>query len=177
VRNIKFIKAILTTIFVIFVFTQSKSEVKIAFVEMDTIMKESLAGKSLIKQLSNINNDNKKYFDQYKKKLDSKKNKINSQKNILSKDEYEKKVLALNSDFESFKKEGRNKINFIESKRDEAMKKILSELKIILSEYSDKHKLTFIIDQKNIIIGMSDLNVTKEILELLNLKLKKISLN
>lgn len=176
-RNIKFIKAILTTIFVIFVFTQSKSEVKIAFVEMDTIMKESLAGKSLIKQLSNINNDNKKYFDQYKKKLDSKKNKINSQKNILSKDEYEKKVLALNSDFESFKKEGRNKINFIESKRDEAMKKILSELKIILSEYSDKHKLTFIIDQKNIIIGMSDLNVTKEILELLNLKLKKISLN
>ena len=135
-RNIKFIKAILTTIFVIFVFTQSKSEVKIAFVEMDTIMKESLAGKSLIKQLSNINNDNKKYFDQYKKKLDSKKNKINSQKNILSKDEYEKKVLALNSDFESFKKEGRNKINFIESKRDEAMKKILSELKIILSEYS-----------------------------------------
>ena len=144
---------------------------------MDTIMKESLAGKSLIKQLSNINNDNKKYFDQYKKKLDSKKNKINSQKNILSKDEYEKKVLALNRDFESFKKEGRNKINFIESKRDEAMKKILSELKIILSEYSDKHKLTFIIDQKNIIIGMSDLNVTKEILELLNLKLKKISLN
>ena len=174
--NIKFIKAILTTIFVILVFTQSKSEVKIAFVEMDTIMEESLAGKSLIKQLTNINNDNKKYFDEYKKKLDLKKNKINSQKNILSKDEYEKKVLALNSDFESFKKEGRNKINFIESKRDEAMKKILSELKIILSEYSDKHKLTFIIDQKNIIIGMSDLNVTKEILELLNLKLKKISL-
>ena len=174
--NIKFIKAILTTIFVILVFTQSKYEVKIAFVEMDTIMEESLAGKSLIKQLTNINNDNKKYFDEYKKKLDLKKNKINSQKNILSKDEYEKKVLALNSDFESFKKEGRNKINFIESKRDEAMKKILSELKIILSEYSDKHKLTFIIDQKNIIIGMSDLNVTKEILELLNLKLKKSSL-
>ena len=176
-RNIKFIKAILTTIFVIFVFTQSKSEVKIAFVEMDTIMKESLAGKSLIKQLSNINNDNKKYFDQYKKKLDSKKNKINSQKNILSKDEYEKKVLALNSDFESFKKEGRNKINFIESKRDEAMKKILSELKIILSEYSDKHKLTFIIDQKNIIIGRSDLNVTQEVLKKLNNKIKKITLN
>ena len=174
--NIKFIKAILTTIFFFFLFTQSKSEVKIASVEMDTIMEESLAGKSLIKQLTNINNDNKKYFDEYKKKLDLKKNKINSQKNILSKDEYEKKVLALNSDFESFKKEGRNKINFIESKRDEAMKKILSELKIILSEYSDKHKLTFIIDQKNIIIGMSDLNVTKEILELLNLKLKKISL-
>ena len=71
--NIKFIKAILTTIFVILVFTQSKSEVKIAFVEMDTIMEESLAGKSLIKQLTNINNDNKKYFDEYKKKLDLKK--------------------------------------------------------------------------------------------------------
>ena len=32
-------------------------------------------------------------------------------------------------------------------------------------EYSKKNELTFIIDQKNIIIGKSDLNITKEILK------------
>ena len=57
------------------------------------------------------------------------------------------------------------------------MKKIFDELKILLSEYSNKNKLTFIIDQKNIIIGRSDLNVTNEILKLLDSKLKKITLN
>ena len=57
------------------------------------------------------------------------------------------------------------------------MQKILSELKILLSDYSNENNLTFIIDQKNIIIGKSDLNITSQILKLLDKKLKKVSLN
>jgi len=37
--------------------------------------------------------------------------------------------------------------------------------------------LTFIIDQKNIIIGKTDLNITNEILKLLDQKLKKVKIN
>ena len=40
-----------------------------------------------------------------------------------------------------------------------------------------KNDLAFIIDQKNIIIGRTDLNITKDILELLDQKIKKIKLN
>ena len=57
------------------------------------------------------------------------------------------------------------------------MEKILAELTIILTEYSKKNELSFVIDQKNIIIGRVDLNITKEILKLLNAKLKKVPLN
>ena len=69
------------------------------------------------------------------------------------------------------------KIRSLQKKRDKGMNKILSELKIVLSEYSDQNKLTFIIDQKNIVIGRSDLNVTQEVLKKLNNKIKKITLN
>jgi len=55
------------------------------------------------------------------------------------------------------------------------MKKILDELNIVLSEYSKKNELTFIIDQKNIIMGKADLNITNEIIKLLNLKIKKLN--
>ena len=115
-----------------------------------------------------------KYFNEYKKKLDLEKNKIQTQKNILSKEEYEKKIISLNKDFEKFKIDGNKKINLLKLKRDKAMDKILSELNILLSEYSNKNELTFIIDQKNIVIGKTNLNITKEILKLLDLKLKKI---
>ena len=57
------------------------------------------------------------------------------------------------------------------------MKKILGELNIVLTEYSNKNELTFIIDQKNIIIGKSDLNITNEIIKQLNQKLKEITYN
>jgi len=109
--------------------------------------------------------------------LSSKKQKISAQKNILAVEEYNKKIIDINKDFEKFQKEAKKRITLVQSKRDVGMKKIFDELKILLSEYSNKNKLTFIIDQKNIIIGRSDLNVTNEILKLLDSKLKKITLN
>ena len=69
------------------------------------------------------------------------------------------------------------KIELLKTKRNIGMKKILDELNILLSEYSEKNELTFIIDQNNIIMGKADLNITNEIIKLLNLKLKKITLN
>ena len=175
--NIQYFKTVILTVFVLLIFTQSKSAVKIAIIDTEVIMKESLAGKSLIKQLSKIDDSNKKYFLKYEKKLKLKKEKISSQINILSKEEYDKKVLILNEDFKKYQDEVRDKLELTKSKRDKALKKILSELNVLLSNYSNENELTFIIDQKNIIIGRTDLNVTSEILKLIDLKLKKVSLN
>jgi len=173
----QYFKTIIFTVFVIFIFTQSKSETKIAIIDTEVIMKESLAGKSLIKQLTKIDNNNKKYFLEYEKNLKLKKKKISSQINILAKEEYDKKVIILNDDFKKYQKEVQDKIKLTQSKRNVAIKKILSELNILLSEYSNKNELTLIIDQKNIIIGRADLNITTEILKLIDSKLKKVSLN
>ena len=175
--NIQYFKTVILTVFVLLIFTQSKSAVKIAIIDTEVIMKESLAGKSLIKQLSKIDDSNKKYFLEYEKKLKLEKEKISSQINILSKEEYDKKVLILNDDFKKYQKEVRDKSELTKSKRDKALKQILIELNVLLSNYSNENELTFIIDQKNIIIGRTDLNVTNEILKLINLKLKKVSLN
>ena len=174
---IEFIKVVTIITLMTLLSSQSHSENKIAFVEMELLINNSLAGKSLIKQLDELDKKNKKYFIEYKKKLSLEKEKINSQKNILSKEEYEKKVISLNKDFENFQNDGKKKIEILKLKRNKAMKDILSELNILLSEYSDENKLSFIIDNKNIIIGRSDLNITNEILKLLDKKLKKVSIN
>ena len=174
---IEFIKVVTIITLMTLFSSQSHSENKIAFVEMELLINNSLAGKSLIKQLDELDKKNKKYFIEYKKKLSLEKEKINSQKNILSKEEYEKKVISLNKDFENFQNDGKKKIEILKLKRNKAMKDILSELNILLSEYSDENKLSFIIDNKNIIIGRSDLNITNEILKLLDKKLKKVSIN
>ena len=110
-----------------------------------------------------------------KKSYLKKKKKISSQKDILSKEEYNKNVIILNEEFENFKKNGKKKIELLKTKRNTGMKKILDELNIVLSEYSKKNELTFIIDQKNIIMGKADLNITNEIIKLLNLKIKKLN--
>ena len=175
-NNFRCIKIIVITFFVIFLSTQSKSEIKIAVVEMDVLMKKSLAGKSLIEQLKKFDSKNKIFFNEEKKKLALEKDKISAQKNILSKEEYEKKVISLNKKYTNFQKKAEEKLQSLKSKRDVAMKKILKEVTIVLSEYSSKNELTFIIDQKNIIIGKTELNVTNKVLKLVDSRIKKVSL-
>ena len=140
-------------------------------------MNKSLAGKSLIEQLNKIDKKNSIDLKQIKEKLNSEKKDISQKKNILSNDEYNNKVTALNKKFESFQSDARAKVQKMKSLRDNGLQKIMNELNIILSEYSKKNELTFIIDQKNIIIGKTDLNITNEILKLLDQKLKKVKIN
>tara|TARA_B110000914_G_C15478976_1_gene454647 strand:+ start:583 stop:1104 length:522 start_codon:yes stop_codon:yes gene_type:complete len=171
-KNIKFFLFCI----IMLISTQVKSEVKVAFIEMDKLINSSIVGASLIKQLNAIDTRNRKNFDEIKKKLNLEKKKINSQMNVLSEEEYKKKVSNLNKEFEDFKEKGKKEIQSLEKKRVIAMKKILGQINLILSKYSEENQLTFIIDQKNIIIGQTNLNVTDEILKKLNSKLKKISL-
>ena len=173
----KIIKIIFCSVFLVFFSSQSYSEIKIAFIEIDTLITQSLAGKSLNEQLDKIDKKNKKNFDEIQKKLLIEKNDLVQKKNILSSDEYDKSIINLNKKFNSTQADVKNKINLLRSKKNEGIAKILKELNILLTEYSNKNQLTFIIDQKNIIIGKSDLNITKEILKSLNQKLSKININ
>ena len=156
--------------------TQVKSEINVAFIEMDKLINSSKVGESLIKQLNVIDSQNRKNFDEIKKKLSLEKKKITSQKNVLSEEDYNKKVLSLNKEFKDYKENGKKEIQLLEKKRVIAMKKILEQINLILSKYSEEKQLTFIIDQKNIVIGETGLNITGEILKKLNSRLKKISL-
>ena len=173
----KIIKIIFCFVFLVFIPSQSKSEIKIAFIEIDTLISQSLAGKSLTEQLIKIDKKNRKDFDEIQKKLLIKKNNLSKKKNILSSDEFDKNVIDLNKKFNSSQADIKNKINLLRSKKNEGITKILKELNILLTEYSNKNQLTFIIDQKNIVIGKSDLNITKEILKSFNQKISKIDIN
>ncbi|MDA7714174.1 OmpH family outer membrane protein [Candidatus Pelagibacter sp.] len=174
---IKNFKIIFLSFFFLFLSTQGKSEVKVAFIQMDILIYESSAGKSLIEQLNKIDKKNKKNFKSFKEKLDKEKSDLSQKKNILSKDEYEKKVIDLNKKFKSFQEDVKNEIKKLQSKKNIGVTKILNELNLMLNQYSNKNELTFIIDQKNIIIGKSDLNITNKILKSLNEKLPKININ
>jgi outer membrane protein len=173
----KNITKIVFFVFLAFSFTQSKAETKVAFIDIDTLMNQSSAGKSLSEQLNNINQINQKNFKTIKEKLDIEKNDLSKKKNILSTDEYKKQVIDLNKKFKSLQADAKKKNESLQLKRNDSINFFLSELNKLLSEYSNKNQLTFIIDQKNIIIGKTELNITNEILKSLNKKIPKITIN
>ena len=68
---------------------------KIYYLNVDFILNESKIGKKLIKELENLHEDNLKLIKETEKKLIQKDKDIKNTKNIISKIEFEKKLLLL----------------------------------------------------------------------------------
>ena len=59
----------------------------------------------------------------------------------------------------------------------DATNKFFEILNPILADYSKENSISIILRKKDIVIAKSDLDITDTIIELINLKIKKISLN
>ena len=62
-------------------------------------------------------------------------------------------------------------------KRNDALSKLLKEINQLLIEYSERTKISIMLDKKNVIISKNENDITKEILDLLDKKITKIKIN
>jgi len=97
-------KTLLSLILVIsFFFTNLVlSEQKIAFIDMDKVISKSNSGSSVLKQLNDLSNKNKKFLKDEEKKFKEKEKKLISQKNIISGVDFKNKIDELKSEIKSY---------------------------------------------------------------------------
>ncbi len=149
----------------------------LAFIDMDQILSKSKIGIYINNEIEKKNNLSQKILKEMEEDLRSKDNKINSQKNILSENELKKKIDELNEDLKNYQKitqESRNKINSFQIS---ATGKLLKNLKPILAEYSKDKNISIIFQKKDLIIAKNSLNITKDIIKILDQKVEKIDLD
>ena len=103
--------------------------------------------------------------------------KIIAQKNILDKAEFEKKIVSLREKANKYRIERKEIIDNLTKKKIQATAKLLDQIRPILAEYSANKSISIIIEKKNIIIGKSELDITKDILSIVVKKISKIKIN
>ena len=172
------IRSLLLFIFFIFFSKNSLShEKRIVYIDLNKIMSNSIAGKSITSQLENNHKKNILKFNNIEEKLKKEEADIISQKNVVSKEEFEKKIIDLRDKANKFRKERNDNINNLNNQRLEATSKMIKLVRPILSEFSDKNSISLIIDKKNVIIGKTALDITDDILKIIDEKIGKITLN
>ena len=149
----------------------------IVYIDINKIINESKVGISLNEQLKKINDKNIKEFKTAEASLKSEEENILKQKNILKEEDFSIKVNNLREKYESYNQTKKNKNNNLRKRRDNAAGKILTTVNEILRDYSVKNSISMIIDKKNIVIGKTQLDITNDILDLLNKKITNISLD
>ena len=172
------IRSLLLLIFFIFFSKISLSHEKtIVYIDLNKIMNNSIAGKSITSQLENNHKKNISKFKNIEEELKKEEAEIISQKNVITKKEFEKKIINLRDKANKFRKERNSNINNLNNQRLEATSKMITLVRPILSEFSDKNSISLIIDKKNIIIGKTLLDITDDILKIIDEKIGKIQLN
>ena len=172
------IRSLLLLIFFIFFSKISLSHEKtIVYIDLNKIMNNSIAGKSITSQLENNHKKNISKFKNIEEELKKEEAEVISQKNVITKEEFKKKIIDLRNKANKFRKERNNNINNLNNQRLEATSKMITLVRPILSEFSDKNSISLIIDKKNIIIGKTLLDITDDILKIIDEKIGKIKLN
>ena len=164
-------------IFIIFYSSSSYSESLISFLDMNKIMLQSKSGKSITIQLEKLHKNNITTFKQKEEELKNKETSIVSQKNVLSNEEFEKKINSLRKEANEYRIKRRDSINSLTKKRVDAQNKLINVINPILADYSKKNSISIIIQKKNIIVGKSELEITDDVLKILDNSLNTVDLN
>ena len=148
----------------------------IAFIDLNYLFNNSLAGKKINEQIQKKTKILNSEVTTFREKISKEKEKLITQKNVISKDEYNKKLAVLEKDVQNFNeninKKQRDLMTFKNNARNEFSKK----LNIILEEFSSKNSIAMILRKENLLIGKKSLDVTKNILELFDKNVKKITI-
>jgi len=172
-----FKKFFITNIFILIFLSSYAEEQKIVYLNVDKIMQQSIAGKSIKNQLKKIHNKNLENFKKNDEILKNKEKKIIAQKNILSQEEFQKELKSLRTEIINFQKEQVKARDDINKLRIGATNKLISKLSPILEEYAKKNSISLILQKKNIVMGKKEIEITNEILEITNNEIKNININ
>ena len=165
-------KNLLISLIFIFLFPIANANEKIAFIDIEFLLAQSIAGKSVLSNLDKLNKKNINSLKSQEQNLIKERAELDKLKNISSQEDMNIKIQAFQKKIEQFNKQKIDLSSKFNKKRDEETLTLLQKINPIISEYMEKNQITLIFDKKNIYIAKSDLDITKPVLDIINTKVK-----
>ena len=147
------------------------------YLDFKFILNNSVAGKKVQDNLQNRLKEGVKSLNNKEKSLQEEEKKMIQQKKVISQEDYIQKVNDLRKKVASLQTERNSLLEKISKDRTKARNELLKTLNPIISDYMQEKKIRLVVDKKNIILADEKLDITEDIMKVLNAKLKSIKLN
>ena len=170
-------KKFLIIIFLIILHISPSSADTPHYLDFKMILNESIAGKKAQTFLKKKLENGFKNVKEKEKNILEEEKKIIQQKKIISNEEYQKKVSELRKKVSSIQKKRNVLLQSTAKQRAKAKNILLENLNPIVKNYMNEKQIRMVIDKKNVLLADENLDITKDIINLLNKKLKTINLD
>ena len=172
-----YLKNFLFILFILFALSKQVFAELPVYLDFKFILNNSTAGKKAQDSLKKRLDNGIKSLNSKEKSIQEEERKIIQQKKVITQEEYVKKVNELRKKVSSLQKERNKLLESVAKDRRKAKNELLKNLNPIIEAYMQEKKIRLVIDKKNIILADEKLDITKEIIKILNNKLQSIKLN
>ena len=156
------------------IFCQSSvyAEVKIAYFDLNYVIDKSNVGLKILKKLDSLNNSNLKILNQKKDEINKGNIEIDKIRNVISEEELKVKINEQKErikEYNELKVSLSNEINNIKNKE---VQEVIKKIKPFLEAYTKENSIDIILRKESIYLSKNRYDITKEILEIVNKRLK-----
>ena len=168
----KIFKLNIIILFIFFInFSIPHAAEKLAFIDLDKVLKNSNLGKSLLNEIEDLNKKNIKELKNKEAELKKNEDEINKKKNILSEEEFNKEVNILKGKIIKFREHKNKMVAVFEKKKTEDLNDFFSKISPIIQNYMDQNSIDILLERKNVFIGKNNSDITNIIIAEINKKL------
>ncbi len=163
-------------LFILILYSSNAHSNNIVYLDVQFIIDNSDIGIFYKNKIKKIQENNKQILKPSEEKIKKKELEINNQKNIISKDEIENKIRDLNILLKNFQVKRKELNNVVIDSKKKYTSEILKLLNPLITNYVEKNKILLVIEKKNILVGIKSLDITPNILKIINEETKKQNL-
>ena len=164
------------SIFLLFSLSHLKAEDKVAYLDIDFILTNTLAGKLLLDDLRNAEELKIIKFKANDEEFKNNEKKILAKKNLISNNEIKKEMKVLQLKFQKYKKNKKKEIEDLKKKRNKNIINFLNSINPIIEKYMADNSIYMLIDKKNVFIANNNYDITKKLIELIDNQIKTVEI-
>jgi len=152
----------------------SNENIPVKYIDVNFIINNSIVGKKIKEKIINERKKLDKKHKNTEDKLKNKKNEILSKKDILKEEDFKKEADKHQKNVELYKVNRKNDIEKMNKKNLELSKNFMVKIDKIIIDYSRENSIDLLLKRDALIVSNSKLDITKQILEEVDKKIKKI---
>ena len=172
----KYKNFILQFIFLLILISPSRSENKIAYINLDSIISKSNSGKELLSEFNKLELQIIEKFNKIENELKDQENQILSYQNIVSKDEFQNNVKEFRLKLKKKENDKKKSLMDFRKKRNKEILRFLELVNPLIENIMDNKNIEILLEKKSIFIAKSNKDITNIVIESINKNVKNFSI-